>query len=419
MRLSVILDISKTHLLSRWKQTLTSTLGVTFGITMFIVLISFMTGLNKLLDGLILNRTPHVHLFNEIKAADQQPIERVSQFQDAINIVHTIKPRQNLKNIHNSLPLIAHLRQDDRVVDIAPRVTAQVFYNSGTIEINGMVNGVDILAEDRMFLLDDYVVEGDIREMLTINDGIILGKGVAQKMKVQLGDRIMVTSANGNRMPLEVSGYYQSGLAEVDDIQSYTTIKTAQKLLGKPNNYITDININLREMRDAIGFAEEMEALFDLSARDIQEANAQYETGSDIRNIITYAVSITLLLVAGFGIYNILNMTIYEKIDDIAILKATGFSKADVRRIFISQALITGLIGGVVGLVAGYFISVLIDHTPFVTEALPTITTYPVNFNPQFYVIGIVFALVTTFLAGWLPSQKAAGIDPVEIIRGK
>jgi lipoprotein-releasing system permease protein len=135
--------------------------------------------------------------------------------------------------------------------------------------------------------------------------------------------------------------------------------------------------------------------------------------------MITYAVSITLLIVAGFGIYNILNMMIYEKMNDIAILKATGFSGGDVQKIFLTQAILIGMIGGIIGLVFGHFVAVLISHLPFETEALPTIKTFPVNFDPLYYIIGIVFAMVSTFLAGYLPSLKAKRIDPVEIIRGQ
>jgi len=156
-----------------------------------------------------------------------------------------------------------------------------------------------------------------------------------------------------------------------------------------------------------------------LNAVDINTANAQFETGTTIRNLITYAVSFTLLVVAGFGIYNILNMLIYEKMNDIAILKATGFSGNDVQYIFMSQALIIGIIGGVLGLLLGLGLSLLIDQAPFETDSLPTITTYPVNHDPMFYVIGIVFALISTFLAGVLPSRKAKKIDAVQIIRGQ
>jgi lipoprotein-releasing system permease protein len=129
-------------------------------------------------------------------------------------------------------------------------------------------------------------------------------------------------------------------------------------------------------------------------------------------------VSITLLIVAGFGIYNILNMLIYEKMKDIAILKATGFSGTDVQLIFMSQAIIIGVVGGILGLAIGYGLTRLIDTIPFETEALPTITTYPINYQPGYYIIGLTFALISTFIAGFLPSRKAKRIDPVRIIRG-
>jgi lipoprotein-releasing system permease protein len=138
-----------------------------------------------------------------------------------------------------------------------------------------------------------------------------------------------------------------------------------------------------------------------------------------VRTIISYSVGITLLIVAGFGIYNILNMMIYEKMDSIAILKATGFSGSDVKKIFMIISLGIGFFGGLFGLLFGYLLSNIIHHIPFNTSALPTVKTYPINYNPLFYVIGILFSLITTYLAGLFPARKASKVDPVVIIRGK
>ena len=110
---------------------------------------------------------------------------------------------------------------------------------------------------------------------------------------------------------------------------------------------------------------------------------------------------------------------IYEKMDSIAILKAVGFSGNDVNKIFISIALSIGIFGGLMGLLFGFGLSSFIDQIPFNTESLPTITTYPINYNPKFYLIGGTFALITTYFAGFFPSRKASVIDPVIIIRGK
>jgi ABC-type antimicrobial peptide transport system permease subunit len=165
--------------------------------------------------------------------------------------------------------------------------------------------------------------------------------------------------------------------------------------------------------------AKEFGKLFEIDAEVIQTANASFETGSFVRTLISYAVGVVLLIVAGFGIYNILNMMIYEKMNTIAILKATGFAGRDVQKIFLVIAMSIGFFGGLAGLIFGFGLSALIDQIPFKTPSLPSVKTYPINYNPIFYVIGAVFSLITTFLAGWFPSRKASKVDPVVIIRGK
>lgn len=416
MKKSVILSIARTHMVSKLKQTVIAALGVTFGIGSYITLVSFMTGLNHMLDDLILNQTPHIHIFNEIEPSKEQPVSIYDELKDSFNVIHSIKPKQSQKKIHNAQPLIDHLNKDPKVRGALPQVKTQIFYIAGSIELGGNLTGVDILREADLFNLKDYIVKGTPNDLNNNTNGIILGAGVAEKMSLEIGERVQVNTINGELFPLKVVGIYQSGITEIDNIQSFTNLKTIQRLLGEPENYITDINVKLFDIDDAYPMAKEIENKFGLTAIDVKTANAQFETGTTIRNLITYAVSFTLLIVAGFGIYNILNMLIYEKMNDIAILKATGFSGRDVQLIFMSQALIIGVVGGLLGLIIGYVLSVVINNTPFDTEALPTIETYPVNFNPWFYLIGISFAIVSTFFAGYWPSLRAKKIDPVRII---
>ena len=412
----LILDITKTHLLAKKKQTIVAALGVTFGIGMYIIMMSFMTGLNTLLDGLILNRTPHIQIFNKIEPSEVQPIDQVYS---SANYIRSIKPQNKLDRIHDALPLLTELKNSEKVEGATPQATARVFYLAGTNKLNGVLNGVEVEEESRLFNLNDYIVEGDVNSIQRNKYNIILGAGVARKLSLKLGDKIQVMSTSGTTFGLTISALFQSGLAEVDDTQSYINLSMAQQILGAGTNYITRIHVKLKDIEQAVPLSQTIETVYDVEALDIKTANAQFETGSDIRNLISYAVSITLLIVAGFGIYNILNMFIYEKMNDIAILKATGFTGNDVMLIFISQALLIGVIGGLLGLGLGYGVSLLIDGAPFETEALPTIKTYPINYNLQYYFTGIIFALVSTFLAGFLPARKAQKMDPVEIIRGQ
>lgn len=419
MNLSLIGLIAFQHLRARIKQSAIAALGVTFGIAMFVTLMGFMTGLNRMLDGLILDRTPHVRLYNEILPSAQQPVELAPELSGELLAVRNIRPRQSQEKLRNAPAILQALRADERVIGVAPQARAQVFYNAGPINLNGVIIGVEVEEEQRLFSTNNYIVEGRLEDLKTVNNGIILGKGLADKLLAAIGDRIQVTTPRGDQFSLKVVGYYQSGLAEIDNSQSYATLATVQRILGEGSNYLTDLNLKIHVIGSAPELAREYSRLYEAEAIDIQRANAQFETGTDIRNIITYAVSIALLLVAGFGIYNILNMMIYEKMDDIAILKATGFSSRDVLGIFLIQALLIGIIGGLLGLLVGSGLTAIIDRTSFETDALPTIKTYPINWNIGFYIVGMIFALVTTFFAGLLPARKAGKIDPVDIIRGK
>jgi lipoprotein-releasing system permease protein len=415
----VILNIAKTHLLTKIKQTAIAALGVTFGISAYITLVCFMTGLNNMLDDLILNQTPHVHIYNEIEPSKKQPIALYDNFKNSFNVVHSIKPKLSQKKIHNALPIIKYLNNNENVRGAIPQIKTSVFYITGSIEIGGYLTGINPLDEAKLFNFQDYIVKGSPEALHNTNNGILLGIGIAKKMSLNVGDRVQISTITGDVFPLKIVGLYQSGIADLDAIQSFSNLKTVQRILGKADNYITDINVKLTDIDLAMPLSKKIEQQFQLKAVDIITANAQFETGTTIRNLITYAVSITLLIVAGFGIYNILNMLIYEKMNDIAILKATGFSGKDVQLIFMSQAMIIGLVGGVLGLILGFALASIIDKIPFATEALPTVETYPVNFNPLFFVIGFTFAMCSTFLAGYLPSKKAKKIDAVKIIRGQ
>jgi lipoprotein-releasing system permease protein len=377
------------------------------------------------LDGLILNRTPHVRLYNELRASPEQPIERAFQQHAAAgkegehHFIRSVKPKDELMRLRNAPAIMDALEKDDRVLSVAPRLVAQVLFNVGTTDLTGQVNGVDVLKEVRYYMFTDYLVQGDPYDLATGNNTIVLGKGLADLMEARIGDLVQVTTATGDRSMLRVVGFFQTGIADYDKVQCYANIKTVQKLLARPGSYFTDINVKLHDLSLAPAVAKELTARFGVQATDIQTANAQFETGSDVRNIISYAVGIVLLIVAGFGIYNILNMMIYEKLDAIAILKATGFNGSDVQRIFLLLSVIIGVVGGLGGLVGGFALQKLIDNVPFVTEALPTVTTYPIDYSLEYYIIAVTFALLTTWVAGWFPARKASQVDPVEIIRGK
>jgi lipoprotein-releasing system permease protein len=410
-------EIAKTHLISKPKQTIVAMLGVTFGIGMFIAMVGLMTGLNDFTEELTMTSSPDIHIYHDITQDRPTILEQVNE--DGMNVVYNQKPKIETSKLRNATQIVQLIRQDPRVQGVAPTLSSQVFYNYGPVELNGTILGVDILEEDKLFDLRSKMKSGKIEDLKASNDGIIMGTGLARKLNVENGDRVVITTPQGNTMTLKVVGTFQMGIGAIDNVRSYANIATVQTILQRDQSYITDINIKLKDLHLAKAMAGEFQKVFGYKAEDWETANATMLTGVIIRNILTYSVSITLLIVAGFGIYNILNMTIYSKMKDIAILKAMGFAGKDVKRIFMIQSLTIGFIGSITGILIGFGLSTLISKAPFDGGDVISLDHLPVNFDLIYYVIGVVFGVTTTAIAGYMPSRKASRMDPIEILRGQ
>ena len=414
--MKLAIEIAKTHLLSKPKQTLVAMLGVTFGIGMFIGMVGLMTGLNNFTEELTMTSSPDIHIYNDITQDRPTILSEVNP--NGLNLVLHQKPKKETSKLRNALQIAEAIRKDPRVIGVAPTLSSQVFYNYGPVELNGVISGVDIIEEDKLFDLRSKMKSGRIEDLKASTDGIIMGTGLARKLNVKTGDRVVITTPQGYTMTLKIVGTFQMGIGTVDNIRSYANISTVQVILQQDQSYITDINIKLRDLHEAKNIAPQFQAIAGYKAEDWQTANSTFLTGVMIRNILTYSVSITLLIVAGFGIYNILNMTIYNKMKDIAILKAMGFSGRDVKRIFMIQSLVIGLVGSLAGLVIGYLLSYAISKAPFDGGDFISLDHFPVSFDPKYYIIGVIFGVATTAVAGYMPSRKASRLDPIEILRG-
>ncbi|HTQ29064.1 MAG TPA: ABC transporter permease, partial [Puia sp.] len=368
MNWRLALDIAITHLVTKKKQSLVAMLGVMFGISMFLIMISFMTGVNQFLEDLAMDNTPDVHIYNPVEVKKGTIIHQAA-LADTANgwfVVYHQRPKDDLPKIKNAQFIESELEHIPQVAGVAPQVTSQVFFNNGPVQIQGEISGIDVKKQDRLFGLGKKMDEGSLDDLLKGNDAIIMGRGLADKVSVKVGDRVSITTPEGYNLILKVVGIFSYGITTLDDTKSYATLATVRKILQRDPAYVTDLNIKLTDMNQAKPFADGIrKQLPGLYVEDWQAANQSILAGEKIRDILTAVVSFTLLLVAGFGIYNIMNMNIINKMKDIAILKATGFQGKDITAIFLFQSLIIGVLGGVLGLLVGFGFSYLLSITPF------------------------------------------------------
>jgi lipoprotein-releasing system permease protein len=414
-----ILKIVITHLTSRKRQTIVSMLGVTFGITVFIFQAGVITGLQDFFIEKTINSTAHIEIFRDKNQKSPPILQKVYSENDTWITVPNIKSKNELPKLKRGLQIVDILESYPEVDGVSPSLSTQAIFKIGVADVSGIINGVDIRKENRLFDLEKDMVSGSIIRLETVNNGIILGSGLSESMGAELNDNITVVSPGGVALQMKVVGILETGLRELDNSRAYSSIRNTQKLMNVTGTYITDIKIKLKDVDQSGVLAKEFEARFTYTAEDWKQANEGIFSVFRIQNIVTYLVIISILLVSGFGIFNILSMMIYEKMNDIAILKSIGYTDVDIRNIFLLEALIIGFIGGFFGLIIGFMISWITSIIPTNIEGFVSSEYLNINFDPAFYLLAFLFGLVATGIAGYLPAKKASKIDPINIIRSQ
>jgi lipoprotein-releasing system permease protein len=382
-------------------------------------MISFMQGFNEFLQDTLLSSTPDIRIYNDIKTDFTHSIlDGISDTSKVMNVVHHPKPKDITPNIKSSSRIIEDLKKDERVLAVSPILSTQVFYVSGPVQINGTLSGVNIMDEAKLSGLADKMKTGKIENLLTIDNGILMGHGLANKLNVRVGDIVTLATPSGTAMRFRIVGTFQFGVGTLDNIKCYVNLSKVQQLLGKDNQYVTDLSIKLKNYDLATEIAAEFSNRYGYKADDWKTTNASAMVSILIRNVMTFVVSFTLLVVAGFGIYNIMSMTIQNKLKDIAILKAEGFSSGDIRQIFLAESVTIGVFGALSGLLLGFLMSTGVYNLPFPKNDFISITHFPVVFHAKHYAFGMAFGVITTFIAGLMPSIRAGKVDPVAILRG-
>lgn len=406
--------ISWTHLTSKVKQLVVAVLSVTFGISMYVFMNSFMNGVNNAQTDITFTSMSHIRVYND-PAGDPTILLSQQNTSDTLTMVSNAKHINYTEGMVNADEVKEVLQKNKDIVAITEQVNQNVFFRNGVTKVSGSLSGVDVANEIQMFNTTEYITEGNLNDLDKRSDAVVLGTGLANKLSASMGDNISLTTADGVNKVFKVVGLIETGSGSVDKSRAIISINTARQLLSKNKSYATDVMANVKDYNDAKTIANEVRPDIKYKTEAWQEGNAQLESANTLRDIIAIAVSLTILIVAGFGIYNIMNMTVSEKIREIAILKAMGFDGKDIVYIFLVQSVIIGLIGGFIGLLLGFAVASIVDRIPF---KIASFDTLPITYLPADYILAMLFGLAITFIAGYLPARKASKIDPVEILRG-
>ena len=233
-----------------------------------------------------------------------------------------------------------------------------------------------------------------------------------------MGDTVHAASPGGKPLDLKVVAIFEAEVPPIDKTRGYTTLHTAQALLGRPDS-ITRIEIRLEDPETAIPVNERLERTFGYDGESWKESNANFLSIFAMQNMVVRFVIGAILLVGGFGILAIQIMIVLQKQRDIAILRSVGLRRIDILLIFFIQGVIIALVGGALGDGLGKLSLHYLAMLPVKAEGLVTSDTFLVHESPSVYVWGIVFALTVGIVASFIPAFRGSRVEPVEVLRGQ
>ncbi len=327
------------------------------------------------------------------------------------------KPRKYYEGITDAGLVMRAIHEFSNVIACAPvlddSATAQTDFRSEVFRLQGIDLDAQLQATD----LRHYMVSGDLADFRQKASGILVGALLAEKLNLDVGNTVSISGPGGEPRNFEVSGIFRTGDNMIDEKRAYVHLRVAQSLLNKPSE-VSFIIVKLRDPDRAPQLADHLENLLEHRSRSWQER----ESGNlQIFKAIRYSAAITvstIIVLAGFGIFNILTLMVLEKVREIAILRSMGYRRSDISAIFLWQGLLIAVIGSTAGCLLGALMTWGVSHIPVRVRGFFAIDHFLVYWSWHHYLAAIAIAFVGVFLASYFPARRAAKLAPVTILRG-
>jgi lipoprotein-releasing system permease protein len=382
--------------------TLLAVLGVAAGVTTLVIALSMNTGFRQAIRDRLLGVTAHVNL----------------------------KPLSP-EGIRDYRQEIAQLNGTAGVKSIVPAI-----YNTVLLSIGGRARGVVLKGVDPELELQAdeglrHIAAGSAN-FAQDADGVpvlLVGRILAQELKISAGDFVTLTSSQGNLTPFgmlprarrfRVGGIFDSGFFDYDANWGFVTLNSAQALAGV-GDVVSLLEVRVTKLDDASAVADELvrKAGPGYVATTWMDENRALFRALSLEKLVTALFIGLITFVAGLNILVVLTMSVADRARDIAVLMALGTRRAQIRRIFVMQGLVVSIAGTIAGLVAGYGLARMLDRWRVIplNPEVYAIPYVPFHANGLDAIWIAAAALAISVAATILPARSAARILPVEILR--
>ena len=380
------------HIRRRILQSVLTVLGVAVGVMVLVTALSLTNGFIAELVRSTLQATPHITLnagfTNETFAFD--PV------------------------------MMQQLEASAEVVAVAPFITTQALIarrankDLGLTATRGytQIIGIDPVLEQKVL--------ADLPQLseLKTGDGIVLGRSLGvRQLAVIPGDEVLILNELQKRQSFIVSGTFRVGNELIDALVSYTSIPVLQDYLNVPGE-ISGYHVRVKNPERASFIAQDLARESGLISQSWQSLFSNLIEQLKLQKALIGIVVFLIVLVAAMGIANILILTVAEKTEEIAILRAMGASQRQILTVFMLEGIILGGIGTLLGALLGFAFSLYFQLKPFPLPGdLYFITALPVEMQAFDFIWVCALSLATSVIAAILPARRASGLDPVQILR--
>lgn len=328
--------------------------------------------------------------------------------------------------------LVKEIKSLSQVRSATPFLYTEVLFSSPGGATGLIIRGIEPKNADEALTMLQHLKAGSLDDLIRPHgaQGIVVGEDLANRFGLQVGSRINLMSPSGERttagfvpkiVAYRVAGIFKTGLNDYDNRLAFVSLQSARELIGVPNGRITGIEIFLKDPMKAKEFAQELQKKLPeyLYAKNWIDINAGLFAALQLERIGMFIVLALIVLVGSFSIITSLVMLVMEKTKDIAILMSMGASSSSIRKIFMMQGTLIGLMGTIIGYIGGLTLAFLLKKYQFIelpagvyaSDHLPVLISFA-----DTALIGIA-SMFMCFLATIYPARQAAKLVPAEALR--